>query len=245
VVQSPPDGYTLFLALTAQAAINPSFFKDQKSDVLNDLAPITLLGSAPYFLCVNPALPARTLPEFLKLLKDNPGKYSYASSGNGSGLHLSMELLKTMAGVDILHVPYKSSGAAYTDVIAGNAHAMFCGAGSIRGYVESGRLRVIAVSSTQRSPAMPQVPTLAESGVPGYESGTWYALFAPKNTPAPIMKKLYDETLAALKAPEVIERYSADAIRPIGSTPEVLVAYIKSERAKWAEVVRRSGAKMD
>ena len=244
VMQAPADGYTLFLALTAQAAINPSFYKDQKADVL-DLAPITLLGSAPYFLCVNPQLPVRNLQEFIKLIRDNPGKYSYASSGNGSGLHLSMEMLKTAANLDIVHVPYKSSGAAYTDVIAGYSHAMFCGAGSIRGYLESGRLRVIAVSSAQRSSAMPNVLTIAESGVPGFESGTWYALFAPKNTPAPALKRLHEETLAALKSPSLLERYAADAIRPIGSTPEELTAYIKSERVKWAEVVKRSGAKMD
>ncbi len=245
VVQSPADGYTLFLSLTAQSAINPSFYPDQKKDVLADLAPITLIGSAPYFLCVNPQLPARTFAEFVKLVRDNPGKYSYASSGNGSGLHLSMELLKTMTGIDIVHVPYKSSGAAYTDVISGQAHAMFCGAGSIRGYVDAGRLRVIAVSSAQRSPVMPQVPTIAESGVPGYESGTWYALFAPKGTPAPVMRKLHDETLAALRSPAVVERYNADAIRVIGSTPEELTAYVKTERAKWSDVVKRSGARID
>lgn len=245
VVQSPADGYTLFLSLTAQAAINPSFYPDQKKEVLGDLAPITLIGSAPYFLCVNPQLPAKTFPEFLKLIRDNPGKYSYASSGNGSGLHLSMELLKTMTNIDIVHVPYKSSGAAYTDVISGQAHAMFCGAGSIRGYVDAGRLRVIAVSSAQRSPVMPQVPTIAESGVNGYESGTWYALFAPRGTPAPVMKRLYEETIAALKSPAVVDRYAADAIRVIGSTPDELTAYVKSERAKWADVVKRSGAKID
>jgi tripartite-type tricarboxylate transporter receptor subunit TctC len=245
VVQSPPDGYTLFLALTAQAAINPSFYPDQKKDVLTDLAPLTLIGSAPYFLCLNPQLPAKTFPEFVKLIRDNPGKYSYASSGNGSGLHLAMELLKTMTGLDIVHVPYKSSSAAYTDVIGGQAHALFCGLGSSRGYVESGRLRMVAAGSAQRSPVMPQVPTIAESGVPGFEAGTWYALFAPKGTPAPVLKRLYDETIAALKAPAVAERYNADAIRVIGSTPEELTAHVKSERAKWAEVVKRSGARID
>jgi tripartite-type tricarboxylate transporter receptor subunit TctC len=245
VVQSPADGYTLFLSLTAQAAINPSFYPDQKKDVLTDLAPLTLIGSAPYFLCLNPQLPAKTFPEFVKLIRDNPGKYSYASSGNGSGLHLAMELLKTMAGLDIVHVPYKSSSAAYTDVIGGQAHALFCGLGSARGYVESGRLRLVAAGSAQRSPVMPQVPTIAESGVPGFEAGTWYALFAPKGTPAPVLKRLYDETIAALKTPAVADRYNADAIRVIGSTPEELTAYVKSERAKWAEVVKRSGARID
>lgn len=244
-VQSPADGYTLFLSLTAQAAINPSFYKDQRLDVLNDLAPVTMLGSAPYFLCVNPSFPARTMQEFLKVVRENPGKYSYASSGNGSGLQLSMELLKSMAKIDIVHVPYKSSGAAYTDLIAGQVQAMFCGAGSTRGYVESGRLRVIAVSTKARSPVMPQVPTIAESGVPGYESGVWYALFAPKATPAPVLKKIHDDVVAALKSPELAERYQADAVQPSSSSPEELAAFVKSERAKWSEVVKRSGATLD
>ena len=245
VVQSPADGYTLFLSLTAQAAINPSFYKDQRLDVLNDLAPVTMLGSAPYFLCVNPNLPAKTVQEFLKLVRDNPGKYSYASSGNGSGLHLSMELLKSMAKIDIVHVPYKSSGAAYTDLISGQVHATFCGAGSIRGYVEAGRLRVIGVSTPARSPVMPQVATIAESGVPGYESGVWYALFAPKATPAPVLRKVRDDVVEALKSPELASRYQADAIVPMSSTPEELVAFVKAERTKWDGVVKRSGATLD
>jgi tripartite-type tricarboxylate transporter receptor subunit TctC len=245
VAQSPADGYTLVLALAPQLAVNQSLYKNLGYDALRDFAPITLLGSAPYFLAVHPSLPAKTLAEFIKLARDNPNKYSYASSGNGSGLHLSMELLKAMAGIELVHVPYKGAGASVPDLIAGNVQAMFISYGTGSAHIKSGRVRVLAVTSAQRSPAMPDVPTIAEAGVPGYESGVWYALLAPKGTPAPIVKKLHDESVALVKGPEMRERFAADGIKPIGSAPEELTAYIKSERVKWADVVKRSGATVD
>jgi tripartite-type tricarboxylate transporter receptor subunit TctC len=245
VAQSPADGYTLVLALAPQLAVNQSLYKDLGYDALRDFAPITLLGSAPYFLAVHPSVPAKTLAEFIKLARDNPNKYSYASSGNGSGLHLSMELLKSMAGIELVHIPYKGAGASVPDLIAGNVQAMFISYGTGSAHIKSGRVRVLAVTSAQRSPAMPDIPTIAEAGVPGYESGVWYALLAPKGTPAPIVKKLHDESVALLKGPEMRERFAADGIKAIGSTPEELTAYIKTERVKWADVVKRSGATVD
>ena len=245
VAQSPADGYTLVLALAPQLAVNQSLYKNLGYDALRDFAPITLLGSAPYFLAVHPSLPAKTLAEFIKLARDNPNKYSYASSGNGSGLHLSMELLKAMAGIELVHVPYKGAGASVPDLLAGNVQAMFISYGTGSAHIKGGRVRVLAVTSAQRSPAMPEIPTIAEAGVPGYESGVWYALLAPKGTPAAIVKKLHDESVALLKGPEMRERFAADGIKPIGSTPEELAAYIRSERVKWADVVKRSGATVD
>jgi tripartite-type tricarboxylate transporter receptor subunit TctC len=245
VAQSPADGYTLVLALAPQLAVNQSLYKNLGYDALRDFAPITLLGSAPYFLAVHPSVPAKTLAEFIKLARDNPNKYSYASSGNGSGLHLSMELLKAMAGIELVHVPYKGAGASVPDLIAGNVQAMFISYGTGSAHIKGGRVRVLAVTSAQRSPAMPDVPTIAEAGVPGYESGVWYALLAPKGTPVAIVKKLHDESVALVKGPEMRERFAADGIKPIGSAPEELTAYIKSERVKWADVVRRSGATVD
>lgn len=244
VQQATPDGYTIVLALTAQLAINQSLYK-LRYDVDKDFLPITLLGSAPYFLAVNPSVPAKNLQEFIALAKARPGGMSYASTGNGSGLHLSMELLKSMAGIDLVHVPYKGGGAALQDLVAGVVQAGFFSYGAAAGQVKAGNVRILAVSSAKRSPVLPDVPTIAEAGVPGYDSGTWYALLAPKGTPPEVIARLHDGAVEAVRSAEVRERFSADGVTPIGSTPAELAAYIKSERTKWAEVVRKSGAKVD
>jgi len=245
VAQSPADGYTLVLALASQLAINPSLYSKLKYDPATDFAPITLLGSAPYFLAVRPSLPAKTLAEFIKLVREKPGTFSYASTGNGSGLHLSMELLKSMAKIDLVHVPYKGGGAALTDLVAGNVDAMFVSYGTGKGQIAAGKIRVLAVSSAQRSHAMPDVPTLAEAGLPGYDSDVWYALLAPRGTPPAVVKRLHDESVEVLKSPMMRERFASDGIRSIGSTPEELARYMKSERVKWADVIKRSGATVE
>jgi tripartite-type tricarboxylate transporter receptor subunit TctC len=245
VAQSPADGYTLVLALAPQLTVNQALYRKLGYDAVNDFAPITLLGSAPYFLAVHPSVPAKNLKEFIEYARKNPNKLSYGSSGNGSGLHLSMELLKSMAGIELVHVPYKGAGSSVPDLLAGNIQAMFLSYGTGQAHFKSGRVRVLAVTSAQRSPAMPDIPTIAEAGVPGYDSGVWYALLAPKGTPSAIVKKLHDESVTLLKGAEMGERFAADGIKPIGSTPEELAAYIKSERVKWTEVVKRSGATVD
>lgn len=244
VAQAPADGYTLVMALAPQLTVNQAIYKKLPYDAVNDFAPITLLGSAPYFLAVNPSLPVKNLQEFIEYARKNPNKLSYGS-GNGSGLHLSMELLKSMAHIELVHVPYKGAGSSVPDLLAGNIQAMFLSYGTGQAHFKAGRVRVLAVTSAQRSPTMPDIPTIAESGVPGYDSGVWYALLAPKGTPAAIVKKLHDESVALLRGPEMGQRFAADGIKPIGSTPEELAAYIKSERVKWAEVVKRSGATVD
>jgi tripartite-type tricarboxylate transporter receptor subunit TctC len=244
VARAPADGYTLALALTGQMAINQSLYRSIPYDPVKDFAPITLLGSAPYFLALNRAVPATTLDEFIKLVRAKPGALSYASTGSGSGLHLSMELLKTMAKIDLVHVPYKSAGAAITDLMAGQVQAQFISYGTGVGHFKAGRLRVLAATTAQRSRALPDVPTIAEAGVPGYDSGVWYALLAPRGTPPAIVKRLYAECTALLKA-ELGAQMIADGITPAGSTPEALTAYIKSESRKWAEVVKVSGATVD
>jgi tripartite-type tricarboxylate transporter receptor subunit TctC len=244
VAHAPADGYTLGLALTGQLAINPSLYKKIPYDPVKDFAPITLLGSAPYFLSVNRTVPANTLADFIKLVREKPGGLTYASTGNGSGLHLSMELLKSMAKIDLVHVPYKSAGAAITDLLAGQVQAQFISYGTGVGHFKAGRLRVLAASTAQRSRALPDVPTIAEAGVPGYDSGVWYALLAPRGTPPAVIKRLYSECAQLVKA-ELGTQMVNNGITPIGSTPEQLAAYIKSEIAKWAEVVKRSGATVD
>jgi len=245
VAQAAPDGYTIVLALTAQFAINQSLYQGLRYDVDKDFAPITLLGSAPYFLAVHPSVPAKTLTEFIALAKSKPGKLSYCSTGNGSGLHLSMELLKSMAGIDLVHVPYKGGGAALQDLVAGTVQAGFFSYGSAGGQVKAGKIRLLAVSSAKRSTALPDIPTIAEAGVPGYDSGTSYALLAPKDTPPEVIQRLHDGALEALRSPQVKERFSADGVTTIGSSPAELASYMKTERTKWAEVVRKSGAKID
>ncbi|MBB3182078.1 tripartite tricarboxylate transporter substrate binding protein [Variovorax sp. Sphag1AA] len=245
VAQSPADGYAVVLALTSQLAINQALYPKLHYDALNDFVPITLLGSAPYFLAVNSSLPVKNLDEFIKLAKSKPGGMSYASTGNGSGLHLSMELLKSMAGIDLVHVPYKGGGAALTDLLSGNVQAMFVSYGTGSAQIKAGKIRVLAVTSSQRSSALPDVPTIAEAGVPGYESGVWYALLAPRGTPPEIVKRLHDGSVAALQSKDLRERFASDGVKTIGSTPEELTKYIQSERVKWADVVKRSGATVE
>jgi tripartite-type tricarboxylate transporter receptor subunit TctC len=245
VAQSPADGYTLVLALTSQLAINQALYPSLRYDALKDFVPVTLVGSAPYFLAVNSALPVKTLAEFIKLAKDKPGQLSYASTGNGSGLHLSMELLKAKAGINLVHVPYKGGGAALTDLLAGNVQAMFVSYGAGSSQIKAGKIRVLAVSSSTRSPALPDVPTIAEAGVPGYDSGVWYALLAPRGTPPDIVKHLHEASVTGLRSKELRERFSADGVKVIGSTPEELAKYIVTERAKWTAVVKQSGATVE
>jgi tripartite-type tricarboxylate transporter receptor subunit TctC len=244
VARAPADGYTLGLALTGQLAINQSLYRSIPYDPVKDFAPITLLGSAPYFLAVNLTVPAATLDEFVKIARAKPGALSYSSTGNGSGLHLSMELLKSMAKIDLVHVPYKSAGVAITDLIAGQVQAQFISYGTGVAHFKAGRLRVLAATTKERSRALPDIPTIAEAGVAGYDSGVWYALIAPRGTPAAVIKRLHAECTALLQA-ELGVQLTTDGITPIGSTPDALTAYVKSESVKWAQVVKRSGATVD
>lgn len=241
VKQASPDGYTLVLPLTAQVAVNQNLFKQLPYDPLKDFQPIALLGKAPYFLTVNPKLPAHNLKEFIALAKKDPGKYSYASTGPGSGLHLSMELLKSMAGINIVHIPYKGGGDGIADLLGDRVQAMFLSAGSAKGLIDSGKLRAIAVTTKTRSPVYPNIPTIAESGLPGYESYVWYALMAPKGTPPDVVKTLHDAVVAALKSPEVQREFAVDGVQPSDSSPQQLHDFIVSESAKWKQVMQQAG----
>ena len=244
LAHAPADGYTLGIVLTGQLAINPSLYKKIPYDPVKDFAPITLLGDAPYFLSVNRTLGINSLAEFLKLARDKPGGLTYSSTGSGSGLHLSMELLKTMAKIDLVHVPYKSAGAAITDLLAGQVQAQFISYGTGVGHFKAGRLRPLAATTKKRSSALPDVPTIAEAGVPGYESGVWYALIAPRGTPPAVIKRLHADCADLAKGALGTQMVN-DGITPIVSTPAELAAYTKSEIAKWSEVVKRSGATVD
>ncbi|MFJ1255471.1 tripartite tricarboxylate transporter substrate binding protein [Cupriavidus sp. CuC1] len=245
VAKAPNDGYTLALALTSQLAVNPSLYRNLPYDPIKDFEPVSLVASAPYFLVVHPSVPAKSLAEFIKLVKANPGKYTYGSSGNGSGPHLSMELLKSMAGLDLVHVPFKGTGPAMPALLAGQVNVMFASYGVASQQIKAGKLRVLAVSTAQRAVSMPEVPTIAEAGVPGYESNVWYALLAPRGTPGPIVMRLSNEIAGLIKDSELRRRFLVDGIVPVGSTPQALGAYITSESTKWAAIVKRSGATID
>ncbi len=243
--KAPADGYTLVLALTSQLAINPALFKKLPYDPIRDYAPITLIGSAPYVLVVHPAVPATSVRELIALAKSRRGQLTFASAGNGSGGHLAAELLKSLAGIDMIHVPYKGAGPALPDLISGQVQLTFATYSATGQHVRSGRLRALGVTTARRSPALPDLPTIAEAGVAGYDSSVWYGLLAPAGTPPQIIARLNAETLRVLTSADLRERIGAEAIEAIGSSPESFAAHIKRELAKWAKVVAESGAKID
>ncbi len=245
VARAEPDGYTILMATVATHALNPLILKTKPYDAEKDFAPISLLVLVPNVLVVNPELPVKTVQELVALLKANPDQYSYASSGNGTPLHLSGELFKSMAGVSLQHVPYKGSGPALNDVIGNQVPIMFDNLPSSSGHITAGTLRALAVTTAERAPSFPDVPTMAESGVPGYETYTWNALFAPAGTPPEIVARLNTAANNAMKDPTVMERMKEFSATIVGSTPEELATHVKAELAKWTPVVRDANVSMD
>jgi len=243
--KAPPDGYTIVMALTAQLAVNPSLFRKLPYDPVKDFAPITLMASGPYILVVHPSLPAKSVREFVALARKHPGQITYASSGNGSGGHLAAALLGSMTGIKMLHVPYKGGGPALVDLLAGNVQMLFSTYAAGKGHIQSGRIRALAVSTAKRPSIIPDLPTVAESGVPGYDSGVWYAMLAPAGTPHDIVAKLNREIVRVLHTPEYTKLLVNGAIDPVGSTPEELATHIKSEIAKYAKVIKEAGVHVD
>ena len=241
VAGMPPDGSTLIIVTTAQVAINPHLFKELPYDVERDFTPIALVGTTPFMLVVNPDVPAKTVAEFVSLARQNSGKFSYASTGPGSGPHLSMELLKSIANIDLLHVPYKGGGEAFTDLMAGRVQAMFATPGSTMGMIQSGKLRAVGVASTQRITVLPNLPTFAESGLPNQQSYVWYALLGPKNMPPATVKQIYETVADLLKAPALDAQYRAAGVEPGDLDPTALTAFIRSESAKWSAVIKTVG----
>ena len=238
--KAAPDGHTLFITPFA-FAVNQSIFKKLPYDPVKDFAPITLAASTPNLLVVSTALPATSVKELIAQAKARPATIAYASTGIGSSNHLSMELFKQMVGVDITHVPYKGSAPAVTDLLGGQVGVMFDNIPNVIQHVKAGKLRVLAVTTPLRSPHVPDVPTVAESGVPGYEVGVWFGFSAPAATPAPIIAKLNAEIVAILKTAEVRDKFSAQGVDVIGSTPEQFAAHLREQSARWAKVVREAG----
>ena len=245
VSRAPADGYTLLLALTPQLAVNGALYDKIPYDPIKSFSPISLIAEAPYLLLVNPTLPVNTTKELLALAKAENGKLTYASSGNGSGAHMAAELLISMTGVPMTHVPYKGGGPALSDVLAGHVKVLFAPAVSSLQYIQTGRLKALAITGDKRLSSLPNVPTIAESGVPGYDSTVWYAMLAPPNTPREVVTRINTELLQILKDPSFKTMMSLNGIEPIGSSPEGLTSYINKETIKWSKVIKSAGIKAD
>ena len=243
--RAAPDGYTLFFGTTATQAITPHYYRKLAYDPVKDFAPVNLLAGAGYLLVVHPALPAATVKELVALARAKPGTLNYSSAGNGSTLHLTMELFRSMAGIDLVHVPYKGAAPALADLLSGQIQLTFNPASVVLPHIRSGRVRALGISSAKRSPLAPGVPTIAEAGVRGYESSGWYGVLAPAHTPQAIISRLNRELNHALADKDVKERYSTTGVEAIGTTPEQFAGFIRSEYAKWGKVVRATGVKMD
>jgi tripartite-type tricarboxylate transporter receptor subunit TctC len=243
VAKARPDGYTLLVGSVGPLAINASLYASMPYDNLKDFTPISLIVHVPNMLVVNPtAMPVHSFVEFVALVKANPGKYFFASTGTGTSSHLSGELLKSMAGLDATHVPYKGA-VALNDLLSGEqVHFMFATIPSVIEFVRAGRLRALAVTSKTRSAAVPEIPTVVESGFPEFEASSWFGLLGPAELPREIVVKLQAEVARALNVPELRAKLLQQGADPVGSTPEEFAAYMRAETAKWAKVVRASGA---
>jgi len=240
--KAPPDGYTLLMGLST-LAINPSMYAKLPYDALRDLAPISLAVLSPNILTVHPSVPAKTVKEFIALAKAKPGTITFGSAGQATSPHLSGELLKVLAKIDIVHVPFKGSGQSVISSISGEIAANFPSVPTAIPYIKAGKLRGLGVTMAKRTAALPDVPSIAEAGVPGYEATQWFGMLAPAGTPRPIIDRLNHEIVKLLKSPEVRDRLIADGTDPAPTTPEEFGAYIKSETEKWTKVIKAAGIK--
>ena len=245
VAKSAPDGYTIFMAPVGTIAINVSLYSKLAFDPVKDFAPVTMVAATPLLLVVNPSVAANSLGELIALAKSRPGQLNFASGGNGTSMHLAGELLKSSAGIDMVHVAYNGSAPSITALLAGQVQMSFDQIVTALPQANAGKLRAIAVSSATRSPIAPNVPTFMESGLPGFEVNTWTGVFAPAATPKEIIARLNSEIVKILKLPEVRQNMLRQGTVPVGDTSEEFAAYVKAEIAKWAKVVKASGARIE
>jgi tripartite-type tricarboxylate transporter receptor subunit TctC len=242
--RAPRDGYTLLLA-GSSFTVAPSLHRKLPYDPLKDFSPITLASSSPGLLVVHPGLPVRTVKDLIELARAKPGAINFSSPGNGTAPHFAGALFNMMAGVDMVHVPYKGAGPAIQDLIAGQVQVSFASMLSAIAHARQGRLRAVAVTGAKRSAALPELPTVAESGLAGFESGSWQGLFAPAGTPAAIVKLLHGEMVAVLRMPEVAAQLLKDGSEPVGSTPQAFAKQVAAELARWAKVAKQSGMQVN
>lgn len=243
--KAPPDGYTLVLGNIANLAVNPTLYRKLGYHPLTDLAPITLIAKVPTILAVHPSLPAKNVVELIALARKQPGKLTYGTGGAGSGSHLTMALFEMQTRLDLVHVPYKGVGPAMIDLLAGQITMSFGAVPGVLPYARSGRLRALGVSGPKRIAALPELPTIAQAGVPGFESTLWYGMLAPAGTPQPIVNRLHATLTRALQSQDMQARFAAEGSEPVGSTPAEFQAFIKSEIERWAVVVKASAMKAE
>jgi tripartite-type tricarboxylate transporter receptor subunit TctC len=244
VAKSPPDGYTL-LGVAGGYTITPAVYSKLPYDPVRDFAPISLVVQAPFLLLTHPSLPVTTVKDLLALARAKPGMLDCASAGHGTSTHMAFELLRTLAGVKITHVPYKGTGQALVDAMAGQVHMLFGNVLSSLTHVRAGRLRALGVTTAKRSTVLPELPTLAESGVPGYENSTWHGWLAPAGTPPAILNRLNAELVKSTRAPDVVERLAPDGGEPVGSTAEQFARYIAADMARWGKLVKETGIRFE
>lgn len=244
VARAAADGYTLVMA-TSSHAINPSLYPKIPFDPIRDFAAVTLIATSPLVLVLHPSVPAKSVKELVTLAKARTGKLNYASGGPAGIPHLAAELFKLMARIDLVHIPYKGMGPALTDLLGGQVDLLFSTPAASLPYVKRGRLRALAMTGAARSPAFPDIPTVAETGYPGYEAGTWYALLAPAGTPREPIQRLNSEVLKVIQMPALRQRLVGLGVEFVGSTPEACIAYIKNEMAKWAKVIKQENIRVD
>ena len=245
VARAAPDGYTLLYGTNGTHSINASLYRELRFDPIKDFAPVSRMTEIAAMLVVNPQLPVKSVTELIRYAKDNPGKVNFASAGNGTTSHLSGEMFKTMAGIDIVHIPYRGGALAVTDLMSGQVQMMIDVMPNVYPLAKEGRVRGVAVSTAQRFPAAPELPTIAESGLPGFESSAWDGVLAPAGTPDAVIGKLNAAIREALADPEVVEALRSRGARPVAGTPEDFARHIETSTRKWAKVVRDSGAKID
>lgn len=245
VAKAAPDGYTLLMGLNGNLAVNPSLFAKLPYDAISDFTPVAMLAEYPFLVVVNNDLPVKSIKELVAHLKANPGKIDYASAGNGTGQHLAAELFKMMTGTDMAGIHYRGAQPAYQDVISGRVPVFFDNMSTAMSLAKGGKVRALAITSKKRSTLMPELPTVDEAGIPGYEYHTWFGIWAPKSTPQPIIEKLHAEVRKALADPTIQQRIAATAGEPSTMALKEIDPFVKAEIAKWAEVVKRAGIKVE
>ena len=243
--RAAPDGYTLFMTTSGISAINPALYSKMPFDPIKDLASVSALVSLNNVLVLHPSVKANSVAEVIALAKSEPGKINYASSGSGTSIHMSAEMFKFITKVDMIHIPYKGSAPAVTDLLGGQVMMMFDNIPSALPHIKAGKLRAIATTGARRDPALPDLPTIAESGVPGYESGVWFGLTVPAGTPKDVIARINEAALKGTKSPDFVKRMTELGYNIIGSTPEQMTEMLKAETARWTPIVKASGAKAD